>query len=59
MKKQRITTNQIFHNIHCYIPKRVTSWRGQFRVFAPLQHSSFQRNVAAVHDDPLETLCSV
>ena len=43
-----VKSNQIFHYTRCSTPKGVTSLRAHLRVIAPGQHSSFQRNVAAV-----------
>ena len=40
-------SNQIFYCTRCIATKRITSFRVDFHVIAPGQHSSFQRNVAA------------
>ena len=40
--------NQIFYYIRCITPKRVTSLRGPSPRHAAQQHSSIQKNIAAV-----------
>ena len=50
-----IKNNQIFHYFRCITPKRVMDLlKAHLRVLVPEEHSSFQRNVAA-----MATLCPI